>query len=174
MRFQGQLQNFRDAISSRGAPPQLGIVAFLDGTLRRTCRPGPDPSRLPPGVTMNALKRAQYNGHKKHHGLKFQNVVAPNGIILASFGPIDGRRSDAFMLLASGIFPLLHQMTDSTGAVYRLFGDSIYPMLPQLFRMFRAPAAGSPREALNRVMSGCRVRLECGLIWSLTLSELSL
>ncbi len=88
--------------------------------------------------------------------------MAPCGLILSSFGPIDGRRSDAFMLLASGIVPQLPQMADNAGTIYRIFGDSIYPMLPQLFRMFRAPAPGSPQEALNRVMSGCRVSVEWG------------
>jgi hypothetical protein len=45
--FNGQLQNWAAAIAGRGAPPNLNVVAFLDGTLRRTCRP--HPAHLPPG-----------------------------------------------------------------------------------------------------------------------------
>ena len=113
-------------------PNNLGIVAFLDGTLLKTCRP-----RLPPGVTTNALQRAQYNGHKKHHGFKFQHVLAPNDIIIGAYGPLDGRRLDAFMLLA----PLLPQMADNTITTYRLLQSE---------------------EASNRVMSSCRVSVEWG------------
>jgi hypothetical protein len=40
-RFQSQLRNWRDAIVGRGAPPNAGIVAFIDGTLRKTCAPTP-------------------------------------------------------------------------------------------------------------------------------------
>ena len=114
------------------SPNNLGIVAFLDGTLLKTCRP-----RLPPGVTTNALQRAQYNGHKKHHGFKFQHVLAPNDIIIGAYGPLDGRRLDAFMLLA----PLLPQMADNTITTYRLLQSE---------------------EASNRVMSSCRVSVEWG------------
>ena len=46
--------------------------------------------------------------------------------------------------------------------MYRIFGDAIYPMLPQLYRMHRAPAPGSPAQALNAVMATVRVSVEWG------------
>ena len=66
------------------------------------------------------------------------------------------------MLAASGIVSQLPNMVDSTGTIYRLFGDAIYPMGPQLFRMYRAPALNSPQSALNDVMAGARVSVEWG------------
>jgi hypothetical protein len=160
--FAGQLQNWAAAIADAGSPAILNIVAFLDGTLRRTTRPGPASSSLPPGVTPYALQRAQYSGHKRHHGFKFQDVVAPNGLLIACFGPVDGRRSDSFMLAESGLVTQLPLMVDVTGVTYRLFGDSIYPFLPQLFRMYRNTVPGSPQYYLNRIMSSVRVSVEWG------------
>jgi hypothetical protein len=160
--FNGQLQNWRAAVVDRGAPDALNIVAFLDGTLRRTCQPAPDPASLPPGVTPYMLQRAQYNGHKRHHGFKFQCIVAPNGLIICCFGPVPGRRADPFLLLQSGVVTLLPDMRESTGRVYRLFGDAIYPFLPQLIRMFRDPAPNGAEAAFNRIMSAVRVSVEWG------------
>ena len=62
---------------------KIGIVnniwGFIDGTLRKTCRP-------------TAHQRIVYSGHKRAHGLKFQSVVTPDGLIVDLFGPIEGSR----------------------------------------------------------------------------------
>jgi hypothetical protein len=42
----------------------VDIVAFVDGTVRKTCRPLP--GSLPAGCNEYALQRAAYNGHKKY------------------------------------------------------------------------------------------------------------
>ena len=86
--FNGQLRNWADAIATRGSPRIINIVAFLDGTLRKTCRPHPNPASLPPHITQYMLQRVQYNGHKRHHGFKYQSVTAPNGLVI---GTTDGR-----------------------------------------------------------------------------------
>ena len=36
-----------------------------------------------------------YNRHKRVHGIKFQSVVAPNGLIASLFGPVEGRGVDS-------------------------------------------------------------------------------
>jgi len=160
--FNGQLQNWAQAIAARGAPAPLNIIAFIDGTLRRTTRPAPSAAGLPAGVTPYAIQRAQYSGHKRHHGFKFQDIIAPNGLIIGSYGPVDGRHSDPFMLARSGVIAALPNMQDSTGTIYRLFGDSIYPFLPRLFRMYRNTVPGSPQYLLNKIMSKVRVSVEWG------------
>lgn len=38
------------------------------------------------------------------HGIKFQSVVAPKGLIASLFGPVEGRRHDSGMLADSGDF----------------------------------------------------------------------
>ena len=37
------------------------------------------------------------------HGIKFQSVVAPNGLIASLVGPVEGRRHDSGMLADSGL-----------------------------------------------------------------------
>ena len=55
-------------------PPWI-IALVVDGTVRPICRPG-------------EMQRAVYNGHKRVHGLKFQSVALPNGLIANLFGPV--------------------------------------------------------------------------------------
>ena len=62
-----QLELFAWAISQKGAALD-NCWGFVDGTVRLISRPGEH-------------QRVIYNGHKRVHGLKFQSVVAPNGLI---------------------------------------------------------------------------------------------
>jgi hypothetical protein len=55
----------------------VGAWGFIDGTLRKTCRP-------------SRFQRLVYSGHKRCHGIKFQSVTTPDGLIALLFGPING------------------------------------------------------------------------------------
>ena len=68
------LEEFANAIYDRGAALE-NCWAFVDGTVRAICRPGEH-------------QRVMYNGHKRVHAIKFQSVVAPNGLIANLFGPV--------------------------------------------------------------------------------------
>ena len=48
---------------------------FIDGTVRPISKPGQN-------------QRVVYNGRKRVHGVKFQSVALPNGIIGNMYGPI--------------------------------------------------------------------------------------
>lgn len=48
---------------------------FVDGTVRPICRPGQH-------------QRTVYNGHKRVHALKYQSVIAANGMIANLYGPV--------------------------------------------------------------------------------------
>ena len=48
---------------------------FIDGTVRPICRPEEN-------------QKVVYNGHKRVHALKYQSVVAANGLIASLYGPI--------------------------------------------------------------------------------------
>lgn len=50
---------------------------FIDGMVRPVSRPGEH-------------QRVLYNGHKRVHAIKFQSIVAPNGLIANLFGPVQG------------------------------------------------------------------------------------
>ncbi len=84
-----RLRYFADAMWARGC--RFGhSVGFIDGTLRRMARP-------------KEMQRIVYNEHKKYHGIKFQNVTFADGMIVDQYGPYAGRRSDPYMMDASGI-----------------------------------------------------------------------
>ena len=68
----------------------------MDGTARPVCRP-------------KVNQRAVCNGRNRVHSLKFQSVVAPNGLIANLFSPVEGRRHDAAMLVMSGLLDELEE-----------------------------------------------------------------
>ena len=69
-----QLESYSDVIFNKGAP-LTNCFGFVDGTVRPKSRPGES-------------QRLVYNGHKRVHGLKFQSVVVPNGLIAHLYGPV--------------------------------------------------------------------------------------
>ena len=68
------LQEYADAIHDAGGALE-NCWDFVDGTVRPICRPGEH-------------QRLMYNGHKHVHAIKFQSVVAPNGLVANLYGPI--------------------------------------------------------------------------------------
>lgn len=69
-----KLEEYAQAISDRGAALKC-CFGFIDGTVRAIFRPYQN-------------QREVYNGHKKVHGLKFQSVSLPNGMIANFYGPV--------------------------------------------------------------------------------------
>ena len=65
---------YADAVFAKGASLD-NCFGFVDGTVRPICCPG-------------EMQRAVYNGHKRVHGLKFQSVAPPNGLIANLFGHV--------------------------------------------------------------------------------------
>jgi hypothetical protein len=61
---------------------------FINGTIRKMSRPG-------------QFQEVVYNGHKRGHGVKFQSIVTPDGLIIDLHGPIEGSRHDAFLFIKS-------------------------------------------------------------------------
>ena len=72
---QANLERFAEVVHRKGAPLN-NCFAFVDGTVYPICRPG----------TVN--QRLLYNGHKRVHGIKFQSVVTPDGMIANMYGPV--------------------------------------------------------------------------------------
>ena len=68
------LQMYADAISAKGAALD-NCFGFIDGTVRAISKPG-------------ERQRVMYNGHKRIHGIKFQSVTLPNGLIANMYGPV--------------------------------------------------------------------------------------
>ena len=68
-----KLEEYAQAISDRGAALKNCFCFIIDG--RVMCRPDKN-------------QREVYNGHKKVHGLQFQSVSLPNGMISNLYGPV--------------------------------------------------------------------------------------
>lgn len=135
---------------------KIGIVnnvwGFIDGTLRKICRP-------------TYHQRLLYSGHKRTHGIKFQSVIAPDGLIVDLFGPIEGSRHDSYMLGQSNLLQKLRDLMPadgSLGPVYSLYGDPAYPQSLHLFGGFRNTVPGSPQAQWNTLMSQVRQVVEWG------------
>ena len=68
------LQIYADVVFAKGATLDNSF-GLVDGTVKPICRTG-------------EMQRAVYNGHKRVHGLKFQSVALPNGLIANLFRPV--------------------------------------------------------------------------------------
>ena len=157
--MQHRLPEWADLVHRRGAPFR-NVVLFIDGSLFQTCRPHPKSFlRLhlrAMGVTADALQRAFYSGHKRHHGMKFHTVTAPNGLFWL-YGPEDGRRHDLTLFQNANLFHLITRLS-FMGVRYMMYGDSAYPNLPNMGspipRVLCPP--NSENSIINERMSSCR------------------
>ena len=139
------LQLFANFIHSKGAPLD-NCWGFIDGTVRPVCR-------------SQQMQRVIYNGHKRVHAIKFQSVVAPNGMIVNLFGPVEGRKHDSGMLACSGLLTKLQQHSYApNGNPLCIYGDPAYPLRAHLQGPFPGPNVA--QKAYNKSMSQCRVAVE--------------
>ncbi|XP_066928992.1 uncharacterized protein [Clytia hemisphaerica] len=142
-----KLQEYADAIHAKGAALQ-NCWGFVDGTVRPICRPGEH-------------QRVVYNGHKRVHALKFQSVVAPNGLIANLFGPMEGRRHDCALLNASGLLQDLQNFSnDPAGNPLCIYGDPAYPIRAHLIAPFGGAQLNNAQKTFNTSMSTCRIVVE--------------
>lgn len=142
-----KLLEYCEAIRAKGAPLDM-CWGFIDGTVRKMCKPGIN-------------QREVYNGHKKVHALKFQSVVTPNGLIANLFGPMPGRRHDAALLNGSGLMQHMEaNFFAPDGRPFCLYGDPAYPLRPHLQRPYRGHALTAQEQQFNTDMSQVRQAVE--------------
>ena len=142
------LQVYAASIHGKGAALD-NCWGFIDGTVRPICRP-------------KRNQRIVYNGHKRVHALKFQSVVAPNGMIANLYGPVEGRKHDSGMLAMSGLLNELEAYSFSpTGKELCLYGDPAYPHRQHLQCPYPRRAGLTLGENIfNQSMSRVRVSVE--------------
>jgi hypothetical protein len=138
---------YAELISQKAGNAVQNVWGFIDGTLRRTCRP-------------SRFQKLAYSGHKRCHGIKFQAVHAPDGLIVNLYGPIAGSRHDSFMLGKSQLLPKLRTLMPIEAQAFSLYGDPAYPQSAYLFGGFRNPNANSPESHWNTTMSRVREAVE--------------
>jgi hypothetical protein len=148
--FAARMQLYVDAIARKGCPLP-GACSFLDATNKSHCRPV-------------RHQRAAFSGHKKRHVLKFQSLVTPDGLVRSFFGPMEGRRTDAWLLSKSNLFEAFSTMeaAELVFALKKIWADGGYGLNKYVFRPFINPVDGSPAHLFNVAMSRLRISVEWG------------
>ena len=113
-RWAGYADEWADAIHEAGAPAPR-CIGFIDGTFRPCARPSRN-------------QRQVYFGYKKLHGLKFQSVIAPNGLIVDLYGCVVGRRGDGYLLGRSQFLGRIAQLCGMEGSAFYVYGDPAYAL----------------------------------------------
>ena len=123
-----------------------------------------------------------YSGHKRFHCLKFQvclnnvsvslyefqssvslslqSLTTPNGLIAHMYGPLVGRRHDAFMLSVSGLQSKLAKIQKQDGSPYVIYGDPAYGVSRTILAPFRGSRLTAQQEHFNKAMSRVRISVE--------------
>ena len=102
-----------EAIERTSGIQGLFIAGFIDCTVRCCARP-------------LYGQEALFNGHKKFHGLKYQALGFPDGLIGGFYGPRQARRHDSRVLVESGLEAHLLNIQQRTGVQYLIYGDPAY------------------------------------------------
>ena len=144
------------------------IWGFIDGTVRPCCRPV-------------RFQKTVYNGHKKVHAIKFQSVVAWDGMIAHMNGPWVGSRHDSGIFEESGLHNVLDELPyvtfGNTSTPVALYADDGYALTPRVFCPFPDGRMDARHQAFNTAMSQSRITVEwsygriCALWRSLNLKD---
>ena len=94
------------------------------------------------------------------HGLKFQSISTPDGIIQLLTGPFPGRRHDAFLYLESGTERQLRDLQVFFNRQIIIYGDSAYPRSSVLAKPFARTNASADELKVNLLMSRARISVE--------------
>ena len=138
-----RLRHVAATIHDKGAPLE-NFWGLIDGTVRPLCK-------------LDQNQRILYNGHKRVHGIKYQSVVAPNGLIASLFGPVEGRRHDSGMLVDSGLLQELSQYSFAPdGTPLCVYGDPAHPLQGP----FKGANLTQAEQQFNKAMSQVRDSVE--------------
>ena len=122
---------------------ELHCWGFVEGTVRSVCRSGEGQKQL-------------YDGHKRVHGIKFQSIVCPDGMVANLYGAIEGRCHDSFMVARSGIL----DQFGPHGEILCIYGDPAHPLRAHLQTPFKGANLTPLQISRNKEMSSTRVCVE--------------
>lgn len=150
------LQEYANALTDFGAPGN-SIFGCIDCTIRQTCRPSIDESMA-------------YTGYKKFHGMKFQAIALPNGLIGHLSGPYRAPQNDAGVLAESKLLEKLAAYAVQPGShegdpvwqrYFQVYGDSAYGVSPHILSPFARVGEMTPEEEeWNSAMGSVRISVE--------------
>ena len=127
----------------------LDIFCFIDCTVRGCARP-------------LYGQEAIYGGHKKKHGLKYQALATPDGLIVCLFGPDASRNHDLRMLADSAMLQRIEELQAGTGREWLIYGDPAYvpgqALITGFNRMERASDAA--KDWFSKSLNADRTSIE--------------
>ncbi|CAM9415612.1 unnamed protein product, partial [Hapterophycus canaliculatus] len=103
-----------------------------------------------------------YDGHHRDHGLIYQAVMGPNGMLIDAWGPVSGRRHDSYLLCVSRLNDRLAEVQGPDSPQMKVHGDAAYPLLSHVRRGFRGSNLTDGENALNQANSKMRICVEWG------------
>ncbi|KAF8573138.1 hypothetical protein K439DRAFT_1399888, partial [Ramaria rubella] len=152
------LQSYADALYGFSAPSH-SLFGFIDCTIRQTCRPG-------------TYQELAYTGYKEFHRMKFQGVVAPNGLMVHLAGPYCAPQNDCGVLHMSELLENLRMHAIQPGSreedplerrVFQVYGDLAYGVSPVMLSPYsRVGELMVEEQEWNRAMGGVRISVEHG------------
>ena len=83
-------------------------------------------------------------------------------MIAHMFGPLEGRRHDAFMLGVSGLSDKLSRFVQPNGEPYVIYGDPAYGITQNIIAPFRQAHLTDDEQEFNTRMSKVRTCVEWG------------
>jgi hypothetical protein len=132
--------------------------------MNATCRPKGGPSRDGTNAPRNdpRIQEAWYNGWKKLHGMKWQTVDIPNGMVYHAWGAISVRHNDLYSLRHSNINDQIAAAQLGHALQFYTYGDSAYMNLDTShLRARHNYEQNTVRENLeNKSLSSCREQIE--------------
>lgn len=130
------------------------ICLFIDGTFRAMDRTGEI------GIFVD-MQRLFYTSYKKAHGLNYQAVTAPNGLVIDLWGPAPGKNNDLNLVADSDIVNRLAALFATCPShQFRCYGDSIYQLSTSIVRRYRHMYLSSEEKRQNQVANRERTTVE--------------
>lgn len=158
--FGGQVTKYRDIfLQSRCQLYAQALENYSAGDLRCCvgCVDGPHiKTALPP----SGLQRAVYTGYKRTHGIKFQAITSPDGLLFPLYGPSEARLHDMTLFARSRAETFLQETLMVSETRYYLLGDWAYVLRPFMLVPFRGRSLSLEERNWNEKLSRSRVPLE--------------
>ncbi|KAE9169870.1 hypothetical protein PF002_g30239 [Phytophthora fragariae] len=156
--FVRRLEQYKSAVKAASGSIVEGVALFIDGTKHFICRPSPRPN----GPRGENLQKAVYNGHKRRHCLSYQGVIAPEGLFISFWGPVEGRRHDTTLLRQSGLQEYIHSHPVLQNLDFIIYGDPAYGVSDIISVPYQGASISPNMRACNALLSSLRVSVELG------------
>jgi hypothetical protein len=151
----GEMPRFADAIMYKSKVSLDNVVAFLDTKATEINRNSDYLQQM-----------ANYNGYYGHHCLRWQSLHSPNGITYHLWGPVEGRRSDNYLLNHSGFHDMFLNYEALLGYPMCAYADAGYWCSQYVQTAFRRQNGerlpGSMEDFYSNKMNKCRTSVEWG------------